>query len=84
MQWLLLRGTMILKSPREKHIKVLDLGFPCLKITSKAIKLAEFRLQEHLRIIALSDFSLRESAGQISIFIHFSSQTENIKNHNPQ
>lgn len=27
-----------------------DLGFPCLKITFKAIKLAEFRLQEHLQL----------------------------------
>lgn len=87
MQRLLLRGTVILKSPREKRIKVLDrfrISMP-EKITSKAIKLAEFRLQEHLRIIALSDFSLRESAGQISIFIHSSSQTgKNMKNHNPQ
>lgn len=85
MQWLLLQGPWFCSRPVKNTSKACtDLGFPCLKITSKAIKQAEFRLQEHLRIIALSDFSLCERAGQISIFIHSSSQRENIKNHNPQ
>lgn len=53
-------------------------GFQVLEITFKAIKLAEC-LQEHLVIIALSDFSLCSSAAQTSIFILPSSLTENVK-----
>ena len=56
-----------------------DLERPCPRITFKAIKMAEFLLQEHGGIIALSDFSLCNVAAQIAIFIHAASHAENIK-----
>jgi len=61
------------------HFKVLnrfEISMP--GNTFKVIKPAECLLQEHLRLITLSDFSLCTGAAQISIFIHSSLETENI------
>lgn len=57
-----------------------DSGFTALKMSFKAIKLAELRHQGHLRIIALSDFCLALPVpAKFSIFARSSLTTENIK-----
>lgn len=51
-----------------------------MKMSYKAIKLAELRHQGHLRIIALSDFSLvLPVPAKFSIFVRSSLTTESIK-----
>lgn len=51
-----------------------------MKMSYKAIKLAELRNRGHLRVIVLSDFSLVAPVpAKFSIFVRSSLTTENIK-----